>query len=420
MSANEAALKPARPKTPRKAALSFIIAVVVIDMLGIGLTWPILPQLVKDLTGKEVGEAAVIYGLLMSGYALVQFFVSPLMGMLSDRFGRRPILLVSLTGLGLNYILLALAPSLWLIVVGRLFAGALGATISTANAYIADVTPREKRAAAFGLIGAAFGVGFVVGPLLGGTLGEIDLRLPFWVAAGLSFVAVTFGALVLPESLPPEKRQPVAWVKANPFKAFGYVSRYPVLTSLMVVYLTAGLAQQGLQGIWVLWTEAQFDFGVAEAGYSLAWVGLCSAFVQGYLVRIIVPKFGEWRVVIGGYAISMIAFIGLPFLTASWMLYPGILFHILGWGSAGPALQSLMSQTVPDNEQGLLQGTLASVNTVGLVIGPVVATQVFAVSTGSDAIIAFPGAYFWMGAVLFGIALLIMARQRNSLAAASD
>ncbi len=308
MSENAAAAKAARQSTPRKAALSFIIAVVVIDMLGIGLTWPILPQLVKELTGKEVGEAAVVYGLLMSGYALVQFFVSPLMGMLSDRFGRRPILLVSLTGLGLNYILLALAPSLWLIVVGRLFAGALGATISTANAYIADVTPREKRAAAFGLIGAAFGVGFVIGPLLGGVLGEIDLRLPFWVAAGLSLVAVTFGALVLPESLPLEKRQPVAWAKANPFKAFGYVSRYPILTSLMVVYLTAGLAQQGLQGIWVLWTEAQFDFGVAEAGYSLAWVGLCSAFVQGYLVRIIVPKFGEWRVVIVGYAISMVAF----------------------------------------------------------------------------------------------------------------
>ncbi len=295
------------------------------------------------------------------------------------------------------------------------FAGALGATISTANAYIADVTPREKRAAAFGLIGAAFGVGFVVGPLIGGVLGEIDLRLPFWVAAGLSLVAVTFGALVLPESLPPEKRQPVDWAKANPFKAFSYVGRYSVLTSLMVVYLTAGLAQQGLQGVWVLWTEAQFSFGVAEAGYSLAWVGLCSAFVQGYLVRIIVPKFGEWRVVMAGYAISMVAFLALPFLSASWMLYPGIAFHILGWGSAGPALQSLMSQTVPDNEQGLLQGTLASVNTVGLVVGPVVATQIFAFSTGENPFFPFSGTYFWMGAALFGIALLIMFRIRGKI-----
>ncbi len=404
------AQKPARPA--RKAAVSFIIAVVIIDMLGIGLTWPILPQLVKELTGKEIGDAAAIYGLLLSGYAVMQFFVSPLLGMLSDRFGRRPVLLISLAGLGANYVLLALAPTLTLIIVGRLLAGALGATISTTYAYIADVTPKEKRAGAFGLIGAAFGVGFIIGPLVGGVLGEIDLRLPFWVASGMSLIAVVFGAMVLPESLPPEKRQAIDLSKANPLKAFSYISRYAALTALIAVFFLTGLAQQGLQGIWVLWTEVQFGFGVAEAGYSLAWVGVCSMLVQGFLVRKIVPVFGERNVIFAGFAISAIAFLVLPFLTTGWMLYPGIAFHILGWGSAGPALQSLMSQAVPDTEQGLLQGTINSVNTLGLIIGPVVATQIFNASTGINALLPNAGAFFWIGSALFAASFVILTVTR--------
>lgn len=398
-------------KPARKAAVSFIIAVVIIDMLGIGLTWPILPQLVKELTGREVGEAAAIYGLLLSGYAVVQFFVSPLLGMLSDRFGRRPVLLLSLAGLGANYVLLAVAPTITIIVIGRLLAGALGATVSTTYAYIADVTPKEKRAGAFGLIGASFGVGFILGPLLGGVLGDIDLRLPFWVAAGLSLIAVIFGALVLPESLPEEKRQPIDFSKANPLKAFAYIRRYAVLTVLISVFFLTGLGQQGLQGIWVLWTEVQFGFGVAQAGYSLAWVGLCSVLVQGFLVRRIVPVLGERTVVFTGYTLSMLALLALPLLTAGWMLYPGIAFHILGWGAAGPALQSLMSQAVPDNEQGLLQGTINSVNTLALIIGPLIATQIFNASTGANAILTNAGAFFWIGSALFAAALVLLATQ---------
>ncbi|MEL6751179.1 MAG: TCR/Tet family MFS transporter [Pseudomonadota bacterium] len=401
----------------RKAALSFIIAVVVIDMLGIGLTWPILPQLVKELTGLTVGEAAATYGLLMSGYALVQFFVSPLMGMLSDRYGRRPVLLISLAGLGANYILLALAPTIAVMIVGRLLAGALGATISTANAYIADVTPKEKRAAAFGLIGAAFGVGFIIGPLLGGILGEIDLRLPFWCAAGLSAIAVIFGAIVLPESLPPEKRQAIDWKKSNPFQALLYIRRYALLPTLIGVLFLMNMGQQGLQGIWVLWTEARFDFSIAEGGYSLAWVGFCSVIVQGYLVRVVVPKFGEMRVLYGGFIICVVAFTLLPVLTAGWLLYPGIAFHILGWGLIGPALQSLMSQEVPDNEQGLLQGTLTSVTTITLILGPVLSTQVFAYSVGPAALFTNPGAFFWLGALMFAAALGLLLRYRRASAA---
>lgn len=402
------ALASARLVPARKAALTFIIATVVIDMLGIGLAWPILPQLVKELSGQSVGDAAAIYGLLLSGYALVQFFVSPMIGLLSDRFGRRPVLLTALTGLGIDYVVLALAPNLWWVVVGRLVAGALGATVSTAHAYIADITPPKKRAAAFGLLGAAFGVGFIVGPLIGGVLGAIDLRYPFWLAAALSFINVAFGYFVLPESLPAEKRTTINWRRANPFSALMHIRRYGSLTVLIVALFITGIAQQGLQGIWVLWTEAQFSWGVAEAGYSLAWVGVSMAFVQGFLVRIVVARFGERRVIFGGYTISLIAFALLPFISEGWLIYPGITFHILGWGCAGPALQALMSRQVPDTEQGLLQGTLNSVNTIAMITGPLAATQIFAWSTGRDALLHLPGLFYLFGSGLFAIALTIL------------
>ena len=393
----------------RKTALTFIIATVVIDMLGVGLAWPILPQLVKELSGQTVGEAAAIYGLLMSGYAIIQFLLGPTVGMLSDRFGRRPVLLVSLFGLGIDYVILALAPNLAWIVVARIVAGALGATVSTANAYVADITPKEKRAAAFGMLGAAFGVGFIAGPLVGGVLGAYDLSYPFWLAATLSFANFIFGYFFLPESLTAEKRRSLDWAKANPFRAMGYIRRYSSLAILMLALFLTGIAQQGLQGIWVLWTEAQFDWGVAEAGYSLAWVGICMAFVQGFLVRIVVSKFGERRVVFGGYVISAIAFATLPFFTEGWMIYPGIVFHILGWGCAGPALQGLMSRNVPDDEQGLLQGTLTSVNTLAMITGPFVATQIFSWSAGPAAPIQLPGLFYFVGAALMILAITILA-----------
>jgi DHA1 family tetracycline resistance protein-like MFS transporter len=258
------------------------------------------------------------------------------------------------------------------------------------------------------LIGAAFGVGFILGPLIGGVLGAVDLRYPFWLAAALSFANVVFGYFVLPESLPVEKRTAFDWRKANPFSAFLHMRRYGSLAVLMLALFLTGIAQQGLQGIWVLWTEVQFNWGVAEAGYSLAWVGVSMAFVQGYLVRILVAKFGERRVIFGGYIISTIAFLGLPFIPYGWMIYPGITFHLIGWGCAGPALQGLMSRNVPDTEQGLLQGTLTSVNTIAMITGPLVATQIFARSTGADAIIALPGLFYLFGAALFIAAMVIL------------
>ena len=396
---------------PRRKALVFIIATLLIDMLGIGLVWPILPKLIEELTGSGVGDAAVVYGFLLSVYAVMQFLVGPLIGLLSDRFGRRPVLLISLFALGIDYVILALAPTLAWIVVGRVLAGILGATIATANAYVADITPREGRAAAFGLIGAAFGVGFVLGPLIGGVLGEIDLRLPFWFAAALSFANVLFGWFALPESLPVERRTPIVLSRANPFSALLYIRRYAsVLIFLAAVFLTA-LAQQGLQGIWVLWTDAQFGFGIAEAGYSLAWVGVCMVFVQGFLVRVVVGRFGEERVILTGYAISLAAFAILPFVTSTAGLYANVAFHILGWGCAEPSLKSLMSRAVPDNEQGLLQGTISSVATLSMIIGPIVATQVFAATASTN-----PGAFYWIGATLFAAAIAMLLAQRRRLA----
>jgi DHA1 family tetracycline resistance protein-like MFS transporter len=394
----------------RTNPLTFIILTVVIDMLGVGLAWPILPQLVRDLSGQEISQAAFTYGVLMSGFALIQFLISPFIGMLSDRFGRRPVLLISLGGLSVDYIILAMAPNLAWLVVGRIVAGLFSATVSTANAYIADVTPKKDRAAAFGMLGAAFGIGFTIGPLIGGVLGGIDLQYPFWLAAALAFGNMVFGYFILPESLPAEKRAPLDPKRANPFSALKYIGRYQSLTVLLIALFLSGIAQQGLQGIWVLWTEVQFDWGVAEAGYSLAWVGVCMAFVQGYLVRKVVPRFGEKRVLISGYIISMIAFAGLPLLTAGWMVYPGILFHILGWGCAGPCLTALVSQNVPDNEQGLLQGTITSVNTMTMIAGPLIATGIFAKSVGENAWFAMTGAYYFFAAALMAATLMIVVR----------
>ena len=403
-----AALSPGQ----RKRALVFIVATLVIDMLGIGLVWPILPPLIREITGEGIESAAAIYGLLLSIYAVMQFLLGPLIGLLSDRFGRRPVLLVSLFALGIDYVVLALAPSLAWIVLGRIVAGILGATIATANAYVADITPREGRAAAFGLVGAAFGVGFTLGPLLGGVLGEIDLRLPFWAAAALSFANVAFGWFALPESLPREKRTTIVLRRANPFSALLYIRRYGSLLVFLAAVFVTGLAQQGLQGIWVLWTDAQLGYGLAEAGYSLAWVGICMVIVQGFVVRIAVARFGEQAVVLGGYAISLAAFTSLPFVVSTAWLYVNIAVHIVGWGCADPALKSAMSRAVPDNEQGLLQGTISSVATLSMIVGPIVATQVFAATAQSE-----PGAFYWLGSLLFALAIAIMLAERRRLAA---
>lgn len=394
--------------TAPKSAVTFILITVVINMLGIGLAWPILPKLVEELTGGSVSEAATVYGLLVSGYALMQFVFGPIMGALSDRFGRRPVLLIALTGLGLDYIILALAPTIAWVVVGRIVAGILGATMSTANAYMADVTPKDKRAAAFGMIGAAFGVGFIIGPLAGGVLGAIDLRYPFYLAAALSLLSVIFGYFVLPESLPQKKRRALRWREANPLGALMQIRQYDSILMLILALFLVALSQAGLQAIWVLWSDAQLGWTIVEAGYSLAVVGITTVIVQGWLVGIIVPRFGERRVMFFGFFISAIMSFALPFVTVGWLVYVGIVFHFIGWGSASPALQGLMSKLVPENQQGLLQGTLTSINSIGMIIGPLMASQIFALATGRFAHLGYPGAWFFVGAVFYLLAMLVI------------
>src|SRR5919201_3862887 len=279
----------------RQASVVFVLITLFIDVLGMGLVIPILPRLVQHLIGGAIGEASFIFSLLVSIYAIMQFFCAPVLGALSDRFGRRPVILLALAGLGFDYILLSLAPTIGWLVLGRVVAGMFGATFTPAGAYIADVSPPEKRAANFGLIGVAFGLGFIAGPAVGGLLGETNLRLPFMVCAGLTFVNFLFGLLVMPESLRPENRRAIQWQQMNPIGALKAVWRYRAVAAILPIFVAAQLAQQGLQSVWVPYTTYRYGWGVGQVGASLAVVGLLFAFSQGALVRPIVGRLGELR-----------------------------------------------------------------------------------------------------------------------------
>src|SRR5579864_6603661 len=279
----------------RQASVVFVLITLFIDMLGMGLVIPILPKLVQNLLGGEVAQASFVFGVLVSIYAVMQFFCAPVLGALSDRFGRRPVILLALCGLGFDYVLLSLAPSIWWLVLGRVVAGIFGATFTPVGAYIADVSPPEKRAANFGLVGIAFGLGFIAGPALGGVLAQTNLRLPFMVCAGLTFCNFLFGLLVMPESLRPENRRAIDWSQTNPVGAVRSVWRYRSVAALIPVFVAVQLAQQGLQTVWVPYTTYRFNWSVTDVGLSLAIVGLLFAFSQGALVRPIVGRFGELR-----------------------------------------------------------------------------------------------------------------------------
>lgn len=403
----------AAPGRAGRASVGFILTLVVIDMLGIGLAWPILPKLVQSFEAGAVADAALTYGLIASLYALAQFLFSPLIGALSDAYGRRPVLLVSQAGLALDYLLIAFAPGLWWIAAARLLGGMLGATVTTANAYMADISGPRDRARNFGLVGAAFGIGFIVGPLLGGVLGEIDLRLPFLAAAALCGLNLLYGMLVLPESLPAARRRPVGRRETNPFGALRRVTRFPALYPLLAALFLAALAQRGLEAVWVLYTDFRFGWGVREAAFSLAFVGVVSVIVQGTLVGPVSRRLGEWRTVAGGYGLSALTLAAYGAASEGWMVFPLIALHILGIGLAGPALQSICSQSVPDDEQGLLQGTLSSVNALAVILGPLAASLTLAHVASSNPLLDLPGAWFLIAAGLsFGGFLLVLLRRR--------
>jgi DHA1 family tetracycline resistance protein-like MFS transporter len=410
-----------------KAGLGFIVVTLFLDVLGLGLIVPILPRLVESFVGNDPTEGAFYVGALISTYAVMQFVFSPVMGSVSDRFGRRPVLLLSLFGAGFDYLLLTFAPSLSWFFVGRVVAGFCGASIGTAAAYIADVSPPEKRSQNFGLIGLAFGLGFVAGPLLSAFLGTIELplpqvladvtghaklagvRFPFLVAAGLTLVNALFGLFVVPESLAPEHRRPFSWARANPVGTLRALSKYPVVLGLGAALFLIGVAQRSLESTWVLYTEHRYHWDIRATGISLGVVGLMAAVVQGGLVRRIIPALGERRALTLGMGITIVTFFLYGLAPWGWLLYVILVFGSLG-GIAGPSAQGLVSKAVPANEQGMLQGGIASINSITAIVGPPLATNLFGYFASSRAPFELPGAAFFASSLL-ALAALVVARR---------
>lgn len=396
---------------PRKASLVFIFITLVIDLLGLGLVAPILPQLVQELSGGTIQEATWFYGLLVALYAGMQFLFAPLLGALSDRFGRRPVLLIALAGLAIDYFILAIAPTLFWLIFARMLAGISGATFTTATAYIADITPPEKRAANFGLIGAAFGIGFIFGPLLGGLLGEVNTRLPFVVAGVLCLANFAFGWFVLPESLAPENRRPFAWRQANPLGAILTVMRYPALSALLAIYVLINISERSLQSVWVLYTGYRYSWGPTETGLSLAAIGLLAGTVQGVFVRMFVAKLGEPKTAVIGLVIAILGYVCYGLASQPWMLYATMVFAVFG-GLTQPSISALMSRTVLPSQQGLLQGALGSLQSFTGIVAPPMAAALFASFIGESAPAEIPGMPFFAAALLYVIGLVIAVRSR--------
>ncbi|MGD9739372.1 MAG: TCR/Tet family MFS transporter [Bauldia sp.] len=394
-----------------RASIVVLLVTLTINMIGIGLLMPVLPKLIDELS-PNLSSAAASYGVILALYALMQFVFSPLLGALSDRFGRRPVILFSLAGLGVHYLLMGLAPTLLLLAVVRVFGGMMGASISAASAYIADVTPAERRAQSFGLIGIAFGLGFIIGPVLGGHLGEIGLRVPFYVAAGLCAANFVLAWFYLPESLKAEDRRPFRLRDANPVGAFLIISRYATVVALIAVFFFTQLAERAMESTWVLFTEFRFEWGSAEVGWSLALVGLLIAFSEGFLVRILVPRVGEQRMLLGGLFVGCACMVLLAFASTPWMAYLGISLYVLGWGVVGPAARAMASRAVPRDQQGILQGAISSLTTATGIIGPPVAAGLFGFFVGPSAPFIFPGIPFLIGALLFVVSIAISRTQR--------
>lgn len=383
-----------------KLPLVFILITILLDMIGLGIILPVLPGLILELTGDTVGRSAVIGGYLVFVYALMQFIFSPILGNLSDRFGRRPVLLLSLLGLTFDYLLMGFAPTLAWLFLGRLLAGISGAAVSTATAYIADITPPEKRSQRFGLIGAAFGLGFIIGPVIGGELGEISPRAPFYVAAGLAFANLVFGYFILPESLVMRNRRRFDIKRANPFGAILAFRKYPSIIWLLGGLFLFALAGQTYPAVFNFFTIERFDWTSSQIGRSLAVFGILFALVQGFLIGRVIKAFGESVTVMLGMLAGAVAFFGTAFIHTPVGLY-GFLVVGAFSGLAGPAINGLMSQQIPANSQGELQGAVNAANSLTAIIGPLAATQLFSYFTASpNAPGYFPGVSFFAAGVL--------------------
>ena len=410
---------PAAPALPARHshALAFIFVTVLIDVIGFGIITPVLPRLIMSLSHVGLGDAARIGGYLMLAYSAMQFVSGPVLGGLSDKFGRRPVLLASLAAFGLDYLLTGFAPTLAWLFAGRIIAGITGASFNSAYAYIADVTPPERRTQDFGLLGFAFGAGFIIGPAVGGLLASYGTRTPFFVAAGLALVNVAYGWFMLPESLAKADRRPFDWRRAN---VWGSLVRLRSLRPAVLVLASAtflwSFAQMSLQSTWNYFTLAQFGWSVKQVGWSLAAVGVSAIFAQAVLIRVLVPRFGERRLVPWAAVSAIAGYIIYAGATAGWMMYAGIAVATLG-GLVYPSLQSLMSAEVGRDSQGELQGAVSSLVSLAAILGPPVMTQAFAYFSGPAAPVHLPGAAFVLAAVLTTGTLVLFRRAMRVAAA---
>jgi len=392
-----------------RSVLSFVFATLLIDSIGFGIILPVMPKLIMSVSGEDLSAAARYGGWLMMVYALMQFFFSPILGNISDRYGRRPVLIGSLLLLGIDYLVMSWAPTLIWLFLGRMVAGIAASTYSTCYAVIADSTPPEKRAQTFGLVGAAFGLGFIIGPVVGGLLGEYGARVPFIAAAGLAFTNMIFGFFVMPETLSPDNRRPFELRRANPLGTLLALRKYPMVLGLISAMFLFMMGHHVLPSTWTYFTIEKFQWSESQIGYSFAFVGLLMVFTQAVLLRRVLPRIGQHKAALTGFCFCILAFLGYAFATSGYMLY---IFMIPGalQGFVMPSVNAIMSSEVPANSQGELQGGMASMNSVTSIIGPPLMTATFAYFTADTSTVYFPGAAFALGAALTVLSMLVFER----------
>ncbi len=390
----------------KQAALGFIFITMLVDVIGWGIIIPVIPALIEELIQGDLSEAAKVGGWLTFAYAIVQFIFAPIIGNLSDKFGRRPIILVSLFGFSLDYLLLAFSPTITWLFIGRIIAGITGASITTASAYIADISTPENRAKNFGLIGAAFGLGFIIGPVIGGLLGQYGSRVPFYATAILCMLNFLYGYFILPESLPKENRRDFDIKRANPIGSFTHLKKYPALIGLVLAVFILYTASHAIQSNWSYFTMYQFNWDEKMVGLSLGAVGLLVGLVQGVLIRWVNPILGNEKSIYVGMALYSAGMLLFGIATESWMMFVFLIPYCLG-GIAGPAFQAIISNQVPANEQGEIQGTLTSVMSASAIVGPPLMTGVFFYFTNKDATIEFAGAPFILASILMVISTIL-------------
>ena len=390
----------------KQAALGFIFITMLIDVIGWGIIIPVIPGLIEELIKGDISEAAKVGGWLTFAYAITQFLCAPIVGNLSDKFGRRPVILISLFWFTLDYILLAVAPTITWLFIGRIIAGVTGASITTASAYIADISTPENRAKNFGMIGAAFGLGFIIGPVIGGVLGEYGARIPFYAAAILCFLNFLYGYFILPESLSKENRRPFELKRANPIGSFLHLKKHPNLINLVLATFILYVASHAIQSNWSYFTMYRFNWNESMVGISLGVIGILVALVQGVLIRWINPKLGNEKSIYMGFFMYSLGMMLFAFASESWMMFAFLVPYCLG-GIAGPALQAVISIQVRSSEQGEIQGTLTSVMSASAIVGPPLMTGIFYYFTQDSSAIKFAGAPFLLGGVLMIVSAII-------------